>query len=221
MTDKATKATSVRGVFSWPKLDKPDDKYNKYSCNLIVDADGLEAMSEILKAPFDAAVEAGREADAERKTAARKKNPFSVNDWFTPVYDEDTEEETGNFIIKFSATGSGTKKDGTPWKRGPIPCFDGLGNPFKAPEKIWSGSEGKVSFTYRPYFIAGTGVAGLSLQLSAVQVLELNSGGGGTADSHGFGVEDDGFDGSSITSSAETEESDDTEGVDADAASDF
>ena len=56
-----------------------------------------------------------------------------------------------------------------------------------------------MSFDVSPYFIPGSGAAGIKLRLNAVQVIDLVSGGG--RDAEGFGFEkEDGYE-------AETEES--------------
>lgn len=220
MTDKKKKNPKVltpRGTFQWPKLATPDTKFDadgKYSVKLVLDTEAFEELSAIIQPIFDDALAEGEAAFAELSVAQRKKlKEVTVNDWFTPVFDPDTEEETGTYSIVFGAKAGGTKRDGTPWSRGPIPCFDAKGKPVKDASKIWSGSEGKVSFSYRPYFIPGTGTAGISLQLEAVQVLELASS-GGNADSYGFGVED-GYEASDDVDAPETDE------AATDAASDF
>jgi hypothetical protein len=89
-----------------------------------------------------------------------------------------------------------SKKDNKPWNR-KIALFDAKGKPILKIESVWGGSEVKVSYEASPYFIPGTGAAGLKLRLNAVQILKLVSGGNRDAGAYGFG-EEDGFDGSSV-----------------------
>ena len=55
---------------------------------------------------------------------------------------------------------------------------------------VWGGSKMKVNFEVVPYMAAATKSAGITLRLRAVQVIELVSGGGGNAESYGFGEEE-------------------------------
>jgi hypothetical protein len=68
--------------------------------------------------------------------------------------------------------------------------FDSKGAPLAAGTAIYGGTVGKVAFQAAPYFVAGQGMAGISLRLSAVQVIDLVGPGSRTAAQHGFGKED-------------------------------
>ena len=92
------------------------------------------------------------------------------------------------FKFKMKASGK-DKKTGKPWSRKPT-IFDAKGKPMTPVPSIWGGTIGKVSFEVGPYFVQGQAMAGISLSLNAVQIIELRSGGGGTAESYGFGEED-------------------------------
>lgn len=196
------KATTPRGVFRYPALSKPDygnDQFPKpngeYKVQLILAQADAEPLIDKLQPHFDAAVKAGEEEFKKLKVEQRKKlGALKVNDLFSPEYDKDTEEETGNVIFKFTMAASGLNKKKEPWSRKPA-LFDAKGKPMlKAPD-IWGGTEGKVSFEAAPYFIPGTGAAGLKLRLSAAQIIELVSGGQRAASDYGFG-EEEGFEAS-------------------------
>lgn len=187
-----------RGVFRYPKLNEPDygtkdfpKPDGEYSVRLILTEEQAEPLLAKLQPVLDETV-----ADAENKfkelpVATRKKlKEVTVNDLYQIEYDPETEEPTGNLIFKFAMKASGKTKTGKSWSRKPV-LFDAKGKklPKDSPD-IWGGTEGKVAFEARPYFIAGTGAAGLKLSLNAVQIIDLVSGGGRDAEGYGFGEED-------------------------------
>ncbi|QBE66857.1 ssDNA-binding protein [Pseudoduganella lutea] len=193
------KATTPKGTFKYPALTKPDygnEQFPKpngeYKVQLILSQADAEPMIAKLQPHFDAAVAEGESKFKELKVEQRKKlKELKVNDLYTPEYDKDTEEETGNVIFKFTMAASGENQKKEKWTRKPA-LFDAKGKPMlKAPD-IWGGTEGKVSFEAAPYFIPGTGAAGLKLRLNAVQIIDLVSGGQRDAGAYGFG-EEEGF----------------------------
>lgn len=230
---KAPTLNSPRGVFKFPKVTKPDfgtKDYPKpdgeYNIRLILQHDAPATKSFIAKLEpmHAAAVEEGKAAAAALKVESRKKlektngkDLVSVNDLYTVLYDQETEEPTGEIEFKFKMKAGGERKDGTKWSQKPG-VFDAHLKKLPKGVDVWGGSEGKISFYPDPYFIPGTGAVGLGLKLSAVQVLELVSAGERSGASYGFS-EEDGFDADSI----ETEDSDDANaptGTDDDAGAD-
>lgn len=198
-------STTPRGTFRYPALDKPDygnEKFPKpngsYKVQLILSQADAEPMIAKLQPIFDKAIEDGKVEFSKLKVEARKKlKELQVNDLYSPEYDKDTEEETGNIIFKFEMAASGTNAKKEPWSRKPA-IFDAKGKPLKPVPPIWGGTEGKISYEAAPYFIPGTGAAGLKLRLNAVQIIELVSGGQRDAGAYGFG-EEDGYEGSEGT----------------------
>jgi hypothetical protein len=194
------KAVSPKATFRYPKLSEPDfgnEQYPKpngeYSVQLLLSAEEAKPLIDKLQPVHDKAVSEGQIAFDNLGVAQRKKmKELTVNALFTEEFDKETEEPTGNVIFKIKMTASGkNKKTGKPWSRKPT-LFDAKGQVMKTAPQIWGGSIGKVSFEAAPYFITGTGTAGVSFYLNAVQIIELRSGGGGDAASHGFG-EEEGF----------------------------
>lgn len=189
--------TSPRGVFVYPKLNEPDygttefpKPDGEYSVTLRLSHDEAEPLLKKLKPHLDAAYEAGREAFAKLPVGTRKKlKDITENDLFKVEYDRETEEETGYLLFKFTMKASGKTKTGREWSRSPA-IFDAKGKRMDKVPPIWGGTVGKVAFEARPYFIVGSGAAGLKLSLNAVQIIDLVSGGGRTADGYGFGEED-------------------------------
>lgn len=200
---KPIKMITPRGTFIWPKLNEPDfgnEKFPKpdgeFGTKLRVKADdpAVVEMLNKLQPLLEAAIVKGKEEFQKLKVDQRKKlKDITINPLFSTVYDQETEEPTGDIEFKFAMAHSGTikkgPKAGKKWERSPA-LFDAKGKPMKA--AIWSGTIGKVSFSVNPegYFIPGTGAVGLKLGLEAVQVIQLANGRDRNADSYGFGTED-------------------------------
>jgi hypothetical protein len=203
---KYPKLISPRLVLVFPKLSEPDfgsKDYPKpdgeYSTKGSIRADSPEAKAFLaaLKPHYDAAMAEGHEAFSKLQIGTRKKlGKVTENDLFTTVYDKETEEPTGNIEFKFAMKASGTLKKGPKagqtWNRKPD-IFDARGVPMVKVPALWGGTVAKISFEASPYFIPGTGAAGLKLNLVAVQIIDLVSGGQRNAASHGFGTEEGGY----------------------------
>lgn len=170
------KGTTPAGELQYPKLQTPDTKFSPegvYSTNIILNEDEHEAMLKTI-AP------AMREVEAELgQLPARKRDTISVREPFTPEYD-DSDNETGRYIWKAK-----TKAEikGVARK---VSMFDATGKRLMNVNP-WGGTTAVVAFTASPYVIPGSRMAGVSLRLEAVQILELVQGGsGGSASSFGF-----------------------------------
>lgn len=217
MTDKkekfaTLKVVSPKATFRYPRLNEPDygnEEYPKpqgvYSVQLVLSAEEAKPLIEKLQPVHDKAVEEGQVKFDGLSVQQRKKlKELTVNPVYIEEYDKETEEPTGNLIFKITMDASGVnKKTQKKWTRKPT-IFDAKGQPIKNPPEIWGGTVGKVSMEAFPYFIVGTGTAGVKLRLNAVQLIELRSGGGGNAESYGFG-EEDGFEYEETQSPAEKE----------------
>jgi hypothetical protein len=83
-------------------------------------------------------------------------------------------------------------KEGQKWTAKPH-IFDAKGTRLVNPPSIWGGTTGRLSFEMRPYFIPGTGAAGLSLRLIGAQIIDLVSGGARSAKDLGFGEVEGGY----------------------------
>jgi len=150
---------------------------------------GGKAVPETLRQLIDRLVdEAWDEHDIppKYKKVAEKAYP----------YDEEVDasgEPTGNLLFKFKQNESIKMPSGEIVKL-KIALFDAKKQ--KVTANVGGGSRIKVAFTHRPYgMVSGKQYnVGISLDFSAVQVLELVEFGGGNADSFGFG-EEDGYEG--------------------------
>lgn len=219
------KGISPKGRFKFPKLFKPDTKFKEegeYSVKLILTEEEAAPLLAKLEPLHEIAEQQGRAKYSELPVASRKKldakGGFTINPLFSPIYD-DQENETGEIEFKFASKASGvSKKTGKPWTR-KLDIFDARGKLIKEEIEVWGGSLGKVAYTAYPYFIPGTGAAGVSLRLESAQIIELRQGGDRSAAGYGFG-EEDGFD------SSETEGSghgfaDESESANTEDTSDF
>lgn len=187
MAQKKDMHTTPKGIFNYPRLNKPDTKFGdngKYKVNLIIPSEeAAELMQLITDADTAYYQEVTNKARQEKKKPpVHKPLPFSF------VTDLETGEETGDVEFKFSMNASGIDaKTNKAWQRRPM-IYDAK-KAVIDPEKvqIWGGSEGRVSFFVHPYTNNG---AGISLKLEAVQVTKLVSGGGRSAEAYGFDEEE-------------------------------
>lgn len=229
--------TSPRGLLRFPSLLKPDygtKEYPKpagvYKTGLILVKDDPKVVEFLaaLQAQHDEAIAAATKELAEQKVETRKKlekkNPatggLDIQPLYTVQYDTETEEETGNIVMNFTKKASGKRKDESTWRAQPPFLFDAMGQPITSKSiQIWGGTEAKVSFETNPYFIPGTGLAGLSFRLVGVQIIKLVSGGTASAEDLGFAPEEGGFefDADDFTEEKASTDSDDADG-DADAS---
>lgn len=186
------KAVSPRGVAIYPRLNTPDDKFNKagqYKVKLAIDADDAElaklrkAVDGLIAAKLEEVTTELKEAG---KAAVAKK--ITTKDPFVAEEDQETGDETGRILINAKMTASGTGKKG-PWTRKPS-IFDARGVALKRPPIIGGGSELKLSLELFPYYAANDKTVGVSFRLEAVQVLKLVTGGQRDAAGFGFGEED-------------------------------
>ena len=176
MKKRYTRFTTPVGTALWPHLNEPDTKFDKdgsYSVNLVLDKEQTENIKEKLAGVLEEFIASG-----ESKT--KKKAPLPIKE------DKDQDgKPTGNYQIKFKLRAVGQSR-GERWEQRPAlfdsqlqPCTDVIGN----------GSRIKVGAEVVPYSTALAGT-GISLRLKAVQVIELSSSGGASADAWSFSKEE-------------------------------
>lgn len=165
------------GIASYPKIDRPDTKFDdngQYSCDIVIpEADAETFMKRLI---------------AYHKEKLGKAPSKSGNSMWEPVEDDDG-EPTGDIKFKIKVKNKISKKTGKLWDRKPR-VFDAAGNLIKGETNLGGGSKVKVSFEL--YDWESGGKEGISLQLQAIQILELveYTGGGASADEYGFGEEE-------------------------------
>jgi hypothetical protein len=187
---KYPKFLTPRGVAIFPKLHAPDTKWKKegeYTVKLRLDpeAPGVGEFRAQLEAELAKFVEEkSRELPPAKRKTLKQRPVFQ-----TELNDEG--EETGFVIIKASMRASGvSKKDGLPWTRKPS-IFDAKGNKLSNVPRIGGGSELKLAGEIGTYYNPKDNEAGVTLYLSAAQVLVLREfGSGSSASDYGFGTEE-------------------------------
>ncbi len=191
---KLEKFITPTGTAVYPRLSTPDTKFKaegEYSAKIRLS----EEDAAPLIAKIDALVESTYKAEQARLIAADKKAQAKTLKYASKPYKAvlDKEgEETGEYEFNIKMKAQYTSKDGTVVKLTPK-LFDASTPPNALPlsTAIWGGSQIKVAGDFNP-FCTAIG-AGMSLRLSAVQVIKLVSGSGGDATSFGFGGEAGGF----------------------------
>jgi len=198
--------TTPVGVAVYPHLISHDEyqlkNHGVYQCNtkLLLDPSAplvKEFIDDIDKLA-DEAFEAGKvqlNKDWEAATGSNKAKLKASKDGlkkYFPYEDEvdDNGEPTGKLLFKMKSTVRGTeKKSGKEWSR-EIPIFDTSNERIKGSErqnlKLWGGSKISVAAQVNPFVAPGLKIAGLSLRISAVQVVEI-SGAERSAGQYGFG----------------------------------
>lgn len=236
MADKKAKLPIYQtpvGTAKYPNIVKPRAKYQReddfkkgvigsgeYSLKLILSGAEAAGLAEKIDAAAAAALEQAR-ADA--------KNPKEAKEYklATPSYKaevDDDGEETGNTTFNFKLPSTIKSKSGDAIKLRPA-LFDAKGKPLTNPNlNVGGGSKVKLAFEMRPFAIKGPVGAGVSLQMKAVQIIELVEW-NGEKDAKGYGFgEEEGFDSSALPvdeTPAETPERTDSEAPQADGEGDF
>lgn len=171
------------GVAKFPWLTEPDTRFNdagEYKVNLVLpkDDEATQALIKKIEKVF---------ADFQKtlKGAKLKKLPDSLG--FEDEFTEDG-DETGNVIFKFKAKTGYTNKAGEYVKMEAPKLFDSKLQPIAKGTAIWGGSTMMVNFTPSA-FDAGKNI-GVTLRLNAVQVIQINNGGGASAGDYGFGEQE-------------------------------
>jgi|19_taG_2_1085344.scaffolds.fasta_scaffold03581_6 hypothetical protein len=182
------------GVAIWPKLVDADEKFNKWGVKLAlpVDDEATQDFIELIdKLAADALENTIKEKKAAGFTPAKLKKIVAAD--LPYEYEEDDDgEPTGRVLFNFSKKSIIQRKDKEDIICSPPGLFDAAGKKIPGKPQIWGGSKLIVNFGTRDYWVAKIG-AGVSLQLRAVQVIELVSGGAATAEDCGFEAHEGGY----------------------------
>jgi len=202
MSDKKkfTRVTTPPGIARYPKLNTPDTKYKKdgeYSTKLVLPGDEAQPIIDQYEAELAEFFEAEKQALLEQaekepknkgKLLAKAKGlKLCADRPFKAEVDEETGEETGNWVFNFKMPAR-IAREGKPDLVLKPDFFDAGGKKLSNPPEIWGGSKIKVAADFRP-FNTQIGV-GISLRLCAVQIIELRQGGSRDASDYGFGAEE-------------------------------
>lgn len=239
-------ATSFKGTFVFPKLNEvdygskdypvPDGQYvvrlkgNRADPSVAAWISRMEA--EMAKAEEAAKVAFGKLKVDQRQKLKSDNGPSGVkaNPLFKIIYDEETEEPTGEIEVKFQlphkvTTKSGPRKGQVKYNKPIIVDARGIAIPANKMPKIGGGSTGIISYDFPEggYFVEGSGRFGVKLRMVAVQLLSVQTYGERTAASLGFtaqeGITSDDLE--EVTTDTDTEENNDTDGVAPETNEDF
>jgi hypothetical protein len=198
------KVVTPKGVAIYPKLNKPDTKFDAagvFEVKLKFDPaaeDGVLGKTATSWADIKAAVDAQQEgflaakkADLMKGDGKAKNKAKSIEsvEWGAEPDVDDEGDETGLIVMKAKMKASGKSKEGKPWTRAPM-LFDAKNKKLGEDVQIWGGSVLKVAGKIVPYYNAKDNVVGSTMYLEAVQVIDLVSGQGRDAGAYGFGEED-------------------------------
>lgn len=182
------KFTTPAGRAVYPHLTEADTKFDSdgvFHTKLSIPNAECEQLVNMLEDIRDAFI---TERLAEMTPAQRKKDKATVADVCEEELDDEG-NETGNLVFAFKLKAKVTTKAGKCWDQQPR-LFDAKAKPIEGDIKLWGGSTIKISGEVMPYYMASTKQIGVSLRCKAVQVIELVSGGGSSAEDYGFGEED-------------------------------
>lgn len=178
------------GTAVFPYIIKPDTRFN---------AEGLYtvdlSLPNDLAAPFIARLENSlntffeNELNTVQKKTLAKKPVFKL-EYTRPDYPaEATEderlaikaahvpEETGNALFRLKMNAKFTKRNGEIVEQQPIVVMADSGE--RVTSNVWTGSVIRAKGQIIPYINNAAQVAGLSLRLKSVQVIDLVTGSGG------------------------------------------
>ena len=190
---KAIYLTTPIGEANWFKLIHPDEKFNKYQCDLILDdSPEVQSLMEKIEELTEDKVQELK-GKAKNKAAANKIKD-SGNRPIQPEYDDEG-EETGRFVLKMSSPTEYKTKDGKVGKMYPPKIFDAAGKEIKGEPreelKVGSGTTMRANLELRVYGNPSIG-CGVSLRPKAVQIVELKEWGGASSGG-GFDAVEGGF----------------------------
>jgi hypothetical protein len=192
---KKERIMSPRGVAHYPWVKTPDTKFKpkgEYKCGIVLnkaDSD-TQALITKLEGERDAIVEAIKGGTFMWMGDTVKLKPYQIQQLNVhPVYkdilDDETGQPTGDIIVTAKQNAVYGKNDEY---KANITVVNSKGTP-DANLNVFGGDTIKMLFTVSGFWNAKDQLAGLTVRLVAVQVIESNGGSGGD---YGFGDEGDG-----------------------------
>lgn len=169
-----------KGVAVWPSLNNPDTKFvaeGEYHTKLRVSADEAASFIQQLEGIREAYL-----ADAVRRDPKVKQ--YKMAD----LYEEEADDQgdlTGNYLFKFKQKAVIQTRSGSTLNM-KVALFDSQRKPTTV--QIGGGSVLRIAGSAIGYAMPSTKMVGLSLRPSAVQIIQLSSGGNASADA--FAIEE-------------------------------
>lgn len=184
-TSEKENIVSPKGTFLLAIVSTPSTKFKpegEFTAKIAVPLDQAGPLLTKIKAAAKASLDQAKKENP-KKAAKMKAGPLPF----------EIDEDTGTVVLKTKRLASGTsKKTGKKWTA-TIPIFDAKGKPVTGEVRIGDGSEGRVSFSIRPYYTDLVG-AGVTLSLEGLQLTKyVEWTGSASADKLGFTADEDGF----------------------------
>jgi len=176
-----TNFVTPKGIAVWPKLNAPDYKFNvdgEYKTTLKIEASESQNLIKQLEGLRDAY----RDEEA-------KNNPKVAKYDLAPVYEEEEDDQgnlTGFNLFKFKQKAKITTRRGDMEMK--VALYDSNKTPTDA--TVTGGSTIRVAASAYTYAMPSTRRVGVSLRPSAIQIIQLAQGSGGTEALSMFDKED-------------------------------
>ena len=166
-----------QGVASFPHLAEAQTKFVKegvYEVTLYFDEKAGSEFVASLEEAYNQACKEAKEKYEEQKPQYKKDNPEIKFEQFYREEVDDNGFATGRIFVKFKRQATVKTKDNKLLEFS-VAVFDRYNQamPKEVVAKASSGSIMKAAFKANPYFVAAGAKAGISLQLEAVQIVEL------------------------------------------------
>ncbi|MCW2317104.1 hypothetical protein M2322_002658 [Rhodoblastus acidophilus] len=166
------------GTFEHPWVNKPDTKFNSegvFKTGHIVGGPEAIAHKELIDAEAQAAFDRFMESDEGKKLTPKQRKEWSV---YVPYEEETDDNDNPTGYIKFDyKQNSKIKLKSGEVKDIKIGIKDSKSKDMHAP--VWSGSEGRVMFSFRDIPMKSLKQVGVRMDFAAIQVTKLKQGGAG------------------------------------------
>lgn len=194
MSDKPKfpRIKTPKGKALWVKVSEPNTKYKpegEYEATIVFAAeevkDFLKQLDQLAQEAFDFETEALKPAQKKKAVCA---SPYAMEE-------DDEGNETGNVHVKAKLKASFVSKKTGKTYHNKVAVFDAAKNTVTVEGlSIGNGSTIRLSVEPRSYYVASSNRAGISLDLKALQILELKVyGGSGKASDYDFEEEGEGL----------------------------
>jgi hypothetical protein len=187
--------TTPVGIARYPHLNEADEfkGAKNFKTDLILDPadDGVQKLLDTITEQAEAMLAKTKAEWKEKggKSAANAKD-LELHVPFGPEYDDEG-DETGRIVLKAKKKAEYEVKGKL--RTSTLPIFDASKAKLTDCDPIWGGSRIRLSVELFPFASAANDIAGISLRMKGVQLIELKTGTPATADDMGFDEVEDGY----------------------------
>ena len=169
-------------------LNKPDEYQGKktYKTTLVLTPEELDEIKDVIDAEVEKAYEAAV-AEIEGTLKGKKQRDALAELKKTYPYDEQEDDDgelTGDYTMLF-------KSNPKPNGKRRFAIVDSQGKPTNV--LVYGGSKIRIEAYLKPYYMKATGKVGVTLYISAVQIVELAGDSGDGPTRHSFGKIEGGY----------------------------